>query len=368
MADGDDDDRTSSSEGGDATSADEAPRAQPPPPPPGVPSLDLAVVDAAEQQLKAAASEVRAFFADQEQASSDAAGVTESESEADPPPRARAPSGSFSRSGMASLPRGTLIRTESVRLASPAGSSVSSVVVSQRAAVAATYKLCVLGRANVGKTSLLQRYCKGVFRPTQPTIGLSMYTKDLKIGESYVRLELWDTAGLERGAPLMPQYYRAACGAALVYDASDQSTYVRLVELARLLQEYNARDMEPTAGDARQPLPVMVIANKVDLLAGDERALASHEMHMRDVVRRDAMRYGWYVQSCSAKTAANVEEALQSFALAVHMHAMNEQRASAAWHSSDGKPADRRPPVSMRGRVVTIRSPKGPPAAASCAC
>lgn len=58
-------------------------------------------------------------------------------------------------------------------------------------------KIVVLGSQNVGKTSLVMRYCKGSFNPAQTTstVGASFMTKRVvdTDTDTVVRLQIWDT-------------------------------------------------------------------------------------------------------------------------------------------------------------------------------
>ncbi|KAG6022083.1 Ras-like GTP-binding protein ryl2 [Claviceps sp. Clav32 group G5] len=58
-------------------------------------------------------------------------------------------------------------------------------------------KIVVLGAQGVGKTSLVMRYCKGAFNPSQitSTVGASFLTKRVVDSDSdtIVRLQIWDT-------------------------------------------------------------------------------------------------------------------------------------------------------------------------------
>ena len=58
-------------------------------------------------------------------------------------------------------------------------------------------KIVVLGSQGVGKTSLVTRYCKGAFDPSQTTstVGASFMTKRVIDGDTdtVVRLQIWDT-------------------------------------------------------------------------------------------------------------------------------------------------------------------------------
>lgn len=58
-------------------------------------------------------------------------------------------------------------------------------------------KIVVLGSQGVGKTSLVMRYCKGAFQPSQltSTVGASFMTKRVvdTDTDTVVRLQIWDT-------------------------------------------------------------------------------------------------------------------------------------------------------------------------------
>lgn len=58
-------------------------------------------------------------------------------------------------------------------------------------------KIVVLGAQGVGKTSLVMRYCKGAFNPSQitSTVGASFLTKRVVDSDTdtMVRLQIWDT-------------------------------------------------------------------------------------------------------------------------------------------------------------------------------
>ena len=62
-------------------------------------------------------------------------------------------------------------------------------------------KIVVLGAQSVGKTSLVMRYCKGTFNPSQitSTVGASFLTKKIVDfdTDTVVRLQIWDTGMLD---------------------------------------------------------------------------------------------------------------------------------------------------------------------------
>lgn len=99
-------------------------------------------------------------------------------------------------------------------------------------------KIVVLGSQGVGKTSLVMRYCKGAFDPSQitSTVGASFMTKRVVDSDTdtQVRLQIWDTAGQERFRSISRLYYRGANACILCYSI----TYVFLFCLALLLHAF----------------------------------------------------------------------------------------------------------------------------------
>ena len=70
-------------------------------------------------------------------------------------------------------------------------------------------KIVVLGAQGVGKTSLVMRYCKGAFDPSQvtSTVGASFLTKRVvdTDTDTLVRLQIWDTGMPLSSLPTPPQ-------------------------------------------------------------------------------------------------------------------------------------------------------------------
>jgi len=103
------------------------------------------------------------------------------------------------------------------------------------------YKIIVLGDANVGKSSIIERYCKNEFTYNhRPTIGPEFYKKDIYKNGINITLNIWDTAGQERFRSLTSQYYRNADGVILVYDVNDEKTAddLKIWHTGFLIQNY----------------------------------------------------------------------------------------------------------------------------------
>ena len=76
-------------------------------------------------------------------------------------------------------------------------------------------KVCLLGEANVGKTSLLYRYIENKFRDNyKATLGVNLLKKDLDVeGYGLTTVQIWDLGGQESFKSLRQLYLEGANGA-----------------------------------------------------------------------------------------------------------------------------------------------------------
>uniref|UniRef100_A0A0K0FC17 Ras-related protein Rab-7a (inferred by orthology to a human protein) n=1 Tax=Strongyloides venezuelensis TaxID=75913 RepID=A0A0K0FC17_STRVS len=120
-------------------------------------------------------------------------------------------------------------------------------------------KVVILGNSGVGKTSLMNQYVKKKFtNQYKATIGADFLTKDIKMGDKLITLQIWDTAGQEKFQSLGVAFYRGADCCVLVYDVTDTSSF-------RQLESW--RDEFLIQANPRSPesFPFVLIGNKIDL-------------------------------------------------------------------------------------------------------
>jgi len=125
-------------------------------------------------------------------------------------------------------------------------------------------RIVMLGAPAVGKTTYCRVMMHGQFVDrTQATIGVGDYQRhDVQVARNTVTVptELIDTAGEERFAVLVNQYFRQSDGALIFFDATDQQTLVAAVARYKRLSELNDRAV------------ALFVGNKTDLLPDDEAA------------------------------------------------------------------------------------------------
>ena len=61
-------------------------------------------------------------------------------------------------------------------------------------------------------------------------------TQTVNLDDTTVKFEIWDTAGQERYHSLAPMYYRGAQAAIVVYDITNQDTFMRAKTWVKELQ------------------------------------------------------------------------------------------------------------------------------------
>ena len=152
-------------------------------------------------------------------------------------------------------------------------------------------KICLLGEANVGKTSLVYQFIEKKFRGNyKSTLGVNLLKKDMNIKEyGEVSAQIWDLGGQESFRSLRKLYLEGANGALIIYDCTMKSSFEKL------------EDWILDFKDARGDEPILLIGNKTDL----SDAIKVQE---REGIKL-AKRFNMDFIPTSAKTGTNVETA-----------------------------------------------------------
>uniref|UniRef100_A0A8C7U9Z0 Ras-related protein Rab-23 n=1 Tax=Oncorhynchus mykiss TaxID=8022 RepID=A0A8C7U9Z0_ONCMY len=126
-------------------------------------------------------------------------------------------------------------------------------------------KVVVVGNGAVGKSSMIQRYCKGIFtKDYKKTIGVDFLERQLLVNDEDVRLMLWDTAGQEEFDAITKAYYRGAQACVLVFSTTDRESFEAIGSWWE--------KVEIEVGD----IPTVLVQNKIDLL-DDTHGRIDHE-------------------------------------------------------------------------------------------
>lgn len=128
-------------------------------------------------------------------------------------------------------------------------------------------KMVVVGNGAVGKSSMIQRYCKGIFtKDYKKTIGVDFLERQIQVNDEDVRLMLWDTAGQEEFDAITKAYYRGAQACVLVFSTTDRESF-----------EAISSWREKVVAEVGE-IPTVLVQNKIDLL--DDSCIKNEEAEM----------------------------------------------------------------------------------------
>jgi len=117
-------------------------------------------------------------------------------------------------------------------------------------------KVLIVGNGAVGKSSMIQRYCRGTFTKSyKKTIGVDFLEKQLRVHGEEVRLMLWDTAGQEEFDALTKAYYRGAQACVFAFSTTDKASLLAVKKWRK--------KVEDECGD----IPMVLVQNKIDLIS-----------------------------------------------------------------------------------------------------
>lgn len=161
------------------------------------------------------------------------------------------------------------------------------------------YKIILAGAKDVGKSSLIARYCDNVFNEKMmDTIGVAFKRKRIKItDELSLDVNIWDMGGEEKYKKLFPQYVKGAIAALILYDTTNKETIDDVNSWVEIVNEYASEDIIK-----------VLIGTKIDL------------KDKREITKMEAEKYcakqNWCAEiiETSAKTGENVEDAFLNVA------------------------------------------------------
>ena len=145
------------------------------------------------------------------------------------------------------------------------------------------FSVVIVGDCNVGKTSILSKYCNNVFsEQKQANKAIDIYTKTIRIKDKIYKLKLWDILYNESNFKLNQQIYERTDCVVFAYSVNDKESFANINKWYNILAE--SLDLSEKQ--------MMIIGNKIDL--EDERVVGVDE------VRRKAehMQMEYYEVSC----------------------------------------------------------------------
>lgn len=161
------------------------------------------------------------------------------------------------------------------------------------------FKIILIGDSGTGKTSLINRYIYNNFHEKYLcTIGVDFMMKKVVLDDNTViKLQIWDTAGMEKYKQITSTYYRGAQGAIVVFDLSSQTSFNSVSKWVNDFKQISNPNYHQT---------IYIVGNKNDLV--DKR-----EVTQEDIDNYCEMNNFAYLET-SAKTGEGVEKMFMGFA------------------------------------------------------
>jgi len=164
--------------------------------------------------------------------------------------------------------------------------------------------IVLIGDYSVGKTCIFERLAGQNFTHDTPTtIGVDFRTLRVKIGDSLIKVKMWDTAGMERFRSIVSCYFAGSQVVLMICDCTNTES---IVNLKRSWLKF----MYASPSYRRDTLLYVVvnkwdIKRRMDVTAG--QTLESKKEFVRKLLGSIGHRKIFFV---SAKTGENLEDML----------------------------------------------------------
>ena len=150
-------------------------------------------------------------------------------------------------------------------------------------------KILLLGDSNVGKSCIVLRYTDNIFSHNLlNSIGVDFKLKNIEIDNKKIKLQIWDTAGMEKFRTITTSYYKGAHAFLIVFDITMRDSFDHIVKWMADIDKF-----------AKPGVLRILVGNKCDL--ENERVVDENE------AKEIALKYGINYIETSAKETTNIE-------------------------------------------------------------
>eukprot|EP00933_Yihiella_yeosuensis_P019066 TRINITY_DN15492_c0_g2_i1.p1 TRINITY_DN15492_c0_g2~~TRINITY_DN15492_c0_g2_i1.p1 ORF type:complete len:181 (+),score=45.59 TRINITY_DN15492_c0_g2_i1:107-649(+) len=153
-------------------------------------------------------------------------------------------------------------------------------------------RILMLGLDNAGKTTILKKLSEEDISHIMPTQGFNIKS----IVQDGFKLNVWDIGGQKTIRPYWSNYFEASDALVYVIDSSDR----------RRLEESGQELKELLAEDKLGGVPLLMFANKQDLLQATPADEIIEVLGLGEISDRT-----WTIQACSAKDGSGLQEGME---------------------------------------------------------
>jgi small GTP-binding protein len=169
------------------------------------------------------------------------------------------------------------------------------------------FKIILIGDSNIGKTSLITRYVTNCFNDRYIcTIGVDFMTKSISFENQTIKLQIWDTAGMEKYKQITTSYYKGTQAAIICFDLTNKNSFYSVDKWYAEFSNFYNPLFEKT---------VILVGNKSDL--EDEREVTEEE------IEKFCNLNNFVYYETSAKTGDNVESLFDELAERLYFNYKN---------------------------------------------
>ena len=177
------------------------------------------------------------------------------------------------------------------------------------------FKIIIIGDSFVGKSCLSLRGTKGTFNDAEysPTIGFEFLTFFIKIDDTIIKLQIWDTCGQEVYRSLIKSFYHNSSLGILVYSIDNKTSFDNLDSWLNEIKNEGNPDIN-----------IFLIGNKVDLESQRQVSKEMGETFCK------INKINFFLET-SAKTGFNAENVfIEASKLLYQLHLEHKDRISRA--------------------------------------
>ena len=165
----------------------------------------------------------------------------------------------------------------------------------------AFYKLIIIGRYGVGKTTTLHKLMgKEATKEYSPTISIDTKNIQVKVNDTIIQINIWDCCGNEKFALNTPNLFKNASVTILIYAINDNESFKDLENWYNMLKENSNGSI------------IFLIGNKIDL------------ENERQVTREDGEKFKRNYDDikmffeASALKSINIDNLLDNIAISIY--------------------------------------------------